>query len=241
MSDRKINTGGLENLMDVAVRNKNVPLCLKLADILVAEGGKISKKQFKKLLGLAKRVTDNKDAKDIVLACVRLGAGCGHLGSEVLKRGVFPHVDNTWPELTVAQLEDQGLGRAHTVTPLIEFLVGQGKAEAAATVAAIFPEHVDARLKFLNAATAASPSSSGAGDGVSSTQAGDSAAKAESLLSTPSSSPDPTSSSPVPSHSKTDETLACLVKQMVEDDKIQDLGRVQFTETLQWCGSVIFL
>jgi hypothetical protein len=62
MSDRKITTGGLENLMDLAVKNKNVPLCLKLTDILVSEGGKISKKQFKKLLGLAKRVSD-KDAQ----------------------------------------------------------------------------------------------------------------------------------------------------------------------------------
>ncbi len=48
--------------MDLAVKNKNVPLCLKLTDILVSEGGKISKKQFKKLLGLAKRVSD-KDAQ----------------------------------------------------------------------------------------------------------------------------------------------------------------------------------
>jgi hypothetical protein len=239
MSDRKINTGGLENLMDVAVRNRNVPLCLKLADILVAEGGQISKKQFKKLLGLAKRGVPDKEAKDIVLACVRVGAanssgGQQHLGPEVLKRCVFPHVDNTWPELMVAQLEEQGLARAHTVTPLIEFLVGQGKAEAAATVAAIFPEHVDARLKFLNASSSSSAAANGS-DGVSSTQAGDSAAAVaateaaeRSRLSTPSSSPDPVSASPAPPHNnKTDETLACLVKQMVEDDKIQDLGKAK--------------
>ena len=228
MSDRKINTGGLENLMDMAVKNKNVPLCLKLADILAAEGGKISKKQFKKVLGLAKRVPD-KEAQEIVFACVRVGTGSGHLGPEVLKRCVFPHMDNTWPELTVAQLEDQGLGRAATVTPLIEFLVGQGKAEGAAGVAGIFPEHVDSRLKFLTAASAG-------GDGVGSAQAVDLTAAEtaaaiaggggdQSLLSTPSSSPDPvnTSTSPVPS--KADETLACLVNQMVEDDKISELGK----------------
>ncbi len=39
------------------------------------------------------------------MACVRVGASCGHLGPDLLKRCVFPHVDNTWPELTVAQLE----------------------------------------------------------------------------------------------------------------------------------------
>lgn len=225
MSDRKINTGGLENLLDMAAKNKNVPLCIKLSDILVTEGGKVSKKLFKKLLGLAKRVPD-KEAKEVAFACVRLGSTSGHLTPEVLKRCIFPHMDNTWPELTVAQLEDQGLGRTATVTPLIEFLVGQGKAEAAATVAAIFPEHVDARLKFLTATTSSSEDEATAAAAAMAaeqvTAGGD-----QSQVSTPSSSsPEPLTQSTTPSsaNSKTDETLACLVKQMVEDDKISDLG-----------------
>ena len=39
--------------------------------------------------------------------------------------------------------------RVRTVTPLVEYLIGQGNTEAAATLAGIFSEHVDTKLKFL--------------------------------------------------------------------------------------------
>ncbi len=117
-------------------------------------------------------------------------------------------------------LKDLGLGREVSVSPLIEFLVGQGKAEAAATVAAIFPEHVDPRLKFLSANNANS-----IGDKAADANAA--AAKVDSATETgngdsPSVTPEPADSSP---SGQADETLACLVKQMVEDDKISDLGK----------------
>ncbi len=116
-------------------------------------------------------------------------------------------------------LKDLGLGREVSVSPLIEFLVGQGKAESAATVAAIFPEHVDPRLKFLSA-----NNTNNIGDKTADAAA---AAKVDSATETgngdsPSVSPEPADSS---SSGQADETLACLVKQMVEDDKISDLGK----------------
>merc|ERR1719273_1714129 len=83
-----------------------------------------------------------------LMPVVRLGAACGHVSPELLKKSVFPRL-RTWPELVVAQLEEAGLERAATVTPLLEWLIGQGKAEAAAAVAGIFPEHVDSKLHFL--------------------------------------------------------------------------------------------
>ncbi len=117
-------------------------------------------------------------------------------------------------------LKDLGLGREISVSPLIEFLVGQGKAEAAATVAAIFPEHVDPRLKFLSANNTNNIGDKAAAD------ANAAAAKVDSATETgngdsPSVSPEPADSS----SGQADETLACLVKQMVEDDKISDLGK----------------
>ncbi len=98
--------------------------------------------------------------------------------------------------------------------------MGQGKAEAAATVAAIFPEHVDPRLKFLSANNTNNISDKAAADAAA-------AAKVDSATETgngdsPSGSPEPADSS---SSGQADETLACLVKQMVEDDKISDLGK----------------
>jgi hypothetical protein len=118
-------------------------------------------------------------------------------------------------------LKDLGLGREVSVTPLIEFLVGQGKAESAATVAAIFPEHVDPRLKFLSA-----NNTNNIGDKAADANAA--AAKVDSATETgngdsPSVTPEPADSSS--SSGQADETLACLVKQMVEDDKISDLGK----------------
>jgi hypothetical protein len=98
--------------------------------------------------------------------------------------------------------------------------VGQGKAESAATVAAIFPEHVDPRLKFLSANNTNCIGDKAAADAA--------AAKVDSATETGnggslSASPEPADSSS--SSGQADETLACLVKQMVEDDKISDLGK----------------
>ncbi len=98
--------------------------------------------------------------------------------------------------------------------------MGQGKAESAATVAAIFPEHVDPRLKFLSA-----NNTNNIGDKATDAAA----AKVDSATETgngdsPSVTPEPADSSSS-SGGKADETLACLVKQMVEDDKISDLGK----------------
>ncbi len=107
-----------------------------------------------------------------------------------------------------------------SVSPLIEFLVGQGKAEAAATVAAIFPEHVDPRLKFLSANNTnnigdktADAAAAAKVDSATETGNGDSPSVSPELADSPSSS------------GQADETLVCLVKQMVEDDKISDLGK----------------
>ena len=57
-----------------------------------------------------------------------------YLSGEMLKRHVFPSLD-TWPELTIAQLEEYGVQRKDTVTVMIEYLVGRGDTEAASTVA----------------------------------------------------------------------------------------------------------
>ena len=119
-------------------------------------------------------------------------------------------------------LKDLGLSRQVSVTPLIEFLVGQGKAESAATVAAIFPEHVDPRLKFLSANNTNSIGDKAAADAAAAAKV-DSATETGNGDSPPSVSPEPADSSS--SSGQADETLACLVKQMVEDDKISDLGK----------------
>ena len=44
MSDRKIYSGGLTNIIDLALKNQNLALALKLSDILMAEGGKVKAK-----------------------------------------------------------------------------------------------------------------------------------------------------------------------------------------------------
>ena len=151
MSDRKIQTGGLENLVDLAIKDKNSALTMKLADILLSEGGKITKKQFKNMLVMTRK-NKRKDASEAVLNCVKIGSVSKHMTPEILKKCIFPQLD-TWPEITIAQLEDYGLERDQTVTPMIEYLIGRGETEAAATVAGIFSEHVDAKLKFLTSAT----------------------------------------------------------------------------------------
>jgi len=157
MSDRKIHTGGLESIMDVAMKNRNLSLAMRLAEITVSEGGKVTRKQFKSMLSLTRKMAlatkdvAEKSVMEHVFSCVRIGAASGHMTPEILKKWIFPLVD-TWPELTVAQLEDCGLARDKTVTPMIEYLVGRGETEAAGTVAGIFSEHVDPKLKFMTSA-----------------------------------------------------------------------------------------
>jgi len=157
MSDRKIHTGGLESIMDVAMKNRNLGLAMRLAEITMSEGGKVSKKQFKSMLSLTRKLANaTRDVAEAgvlehVFSCVRIGAASGHMTPDILKKWIFPLVD-TWPELTVAQLEEAGLPRDKTVTPMIEYLVGRGETEAAATVAGIFSEHVDPKLKFMTSA-----------------------------------------------------------------------------------------
>merc|ERR550534_669211 len=144
MADKKLLTGGLDKLVDIALKHKNFALSYKLADILLTEGGKIEEKSFCKLLKLAV----NTEAEEDVLSCARIGQKLGLLTNEVLKKQIFPNLHN-WPELVVTSLEDVGVERKATVTPLIEWLIGQGKTEAASTLAGIFSEHVDSKLKFF--------------------------------------------------------------------------------------------
>ena len=203
MSARKIHNGGLENLIDVAMKNKNLSLTVKLADILVSEGGKITKKQFKNLLSLSRKSGKQEDYEN-VFSCVKIGSVSNHMTPEVLKKFIFPMLD-TWPELSIAQLEDYGLSRDQTVTPMIEYLVGRGETESAGTVAGIFSEHVDQKLKFLTTAATAVNS-------VCNHFAG-----AEVEPEAPK-VPRPLKNS--------DETVVCLVDQLLADDKMDDLERM---------------
>lgn len=148
MAEKKLLTGGLDRMVDISIKHKNFNLGSKLAEILVSEGGKINEKNFADLLKLA---LDTKSDEDL-LSCAKIGKKLGFLTPEVLKKQVFPNIDS-WPELVVTSLEEVGVGRNETVTPMVEWLVGQGRTEAAGTVAGIFSEHVDSKLKFLTAAT----------------------------------------------------------------------------------------
>ena len=114
----------------------------------MSEGGKFQEKNFTELLKLALKTKSDED----LLTCAKIGMKLGFLTPEVLKKQVFPNIDS-WPELVVTSLEEVGVGRDVTVTPLVEWLVGQGRTEAAGTVAGIFSEHVDSKLKFLTAAS----------------------------------------------------------------------------------------
>ena len=147
MGEQKILSGGLDRLVEVAVSQKNLPLGIKLGEILVAEGGKLEEQHFNILLSLAAKSKD----EDAMFGCVRLGTSSNLITPELLKKDVFPSLES-WPELVVASLEECGLGREVTTTPMVEWLVGKGRTEAAATVAGIFQEHLDPKLKFLTAA-----------------------------------------------------------------------------------------
>ena len=147
MGEQKILSGGLDRLVEVAVGQKNLPLGIKLAEILVGEGGKLDEQHFTVLLSLAAKSKD----EDAMFACVRLGTTSGLITPELLKKEVFPSLES-WPELVVASLEECGLGREVTTTPMVEWLVGNGRTEAAATVAGIFQEHLDPKLKLFTSA-----------------------------------------------------------------------------------------
>merc|ERR1719228_2062310 len=149
MGQQRILTGGLNKLVEVAVSQKNLPLGIKLAGILVSEGGRIEEEQFCALLKLAVKTKE----AEAIMSCVRLGTTLKYVTAELLKSQIFPYLGmlGSWPEVVIANLEEAGLCRSETTTPMVEYLVGQGKTEAASTVAGIFSEHLDPKLKFLTA------------------------------------------------------------------------------------------
>merc|ERR1719220_1590643 len=144
MADKKLMSGGLDKMVDIALNYKNFALSYKLADILLSEGGKIEQRVFSDLL----KIAVNSESDEDILSCAEFGRKLGFLTGDVLKKQIFPHIEN-WPELVVTSLEEAGVGREVTVTPMVEWLIGQGKTEAAGTVAGIFSEHLDSKLKFL--------------------------------------------------------------------------------------------
>ena len=146
MAEKRLMTGGLDKMVEIALKYKNFALSYKLADILLSEGGQIEERVFSDLLKIA---VNSKSDEDI-LSCARMGNKLGFLSAEVLKKQIFPNIES-WPELVVTSLEEVEVGRDLTVTPLVEWLIGQGKTEAASTVAGIFSEHLDKKLKFLTA------------------------------------------------------------------------------------------
>ena len=49
--------------------------------------------------------SDKEIGHEELLACVKIGSKFKYLTPEMLKKHVFPCMENTWPELTIAQLE----------------------------------------------------------------------------------------------------------------------------------------
>merc|ERR1719220_1376068 len=129
MADKKLMSGGLDKMVDIALQYKNFALSYKLADILLSEGGKIEERVFSDLLKIA---VNSKSDEDI-LSCAKFGRKLGFLTADILKKQIFPNLEN-WPELVVTSLEEAEVGREVTVTPMVEWLIGQGKTEAARTV-----------------------------------------------------------------------------------------------------------
>jgi len=144
MAEKGIHKGGLDTLVNLAIGHGDVELGVKLTEMLLAEGGRIGEKQFNKMVALSRK-QPGEDCSNL-MACVKLGATCGYITPDMLKKSVFPK-QSTWPELMIAQLEEAGLDRSVTVTPLLECLIGQGRSAAAATIDGIFPEHVDIRAQ----------------------------------------------------------------------------------------------
>ena len=107
-------------MVDIAVKHKNFALSFKLIDILLSEGGSIKEKQFCDLLKLAVKTK----SEDDIISCAKIGKKLGYLSSDVLKKQIFPHI-HSWPELVVTSLEEAGVERSVTVTPLVEWLIGR--------------------------------------------------------------------------------------------------------------------
>jgi len=151
MGEQRIMTGGLNKLVELALNQKNFILSSKLSGILVSEGGRIEEEQFCALLKLAVKTKE----AEAIMSCVRLGTSLKYVTAELLKSQIFPYLGmlGSWPEVVIANLEEAGLCRSETTTPMVEYLVGQGKTEAASTVAGIFSEHLDPKLKFLTGST----------------------------------------------------------------------------------------
>jgi len=148
MGEKKVLSGGLDFLVQISLQHKNQVLSQKLIEILLGEGGMLSEEQYSSLLNLALQ----SKGEENLLNCLAIGSKLKFITADCLKKQIFPKLEN-WPELVIANLEEVGLDRSLTTTPMIEWLVGQGKTEAASVVAGIFSEHVDHKLKFLTAAS----------------------------------------------------------------------------------------
>ena len=112
MSERKIYSGGLQKLLDLALENENLTLALKLSDILAADGGKITKKQFKQMLMLSKNVEESEMKHEAMFNCIKIGNLFNYVNSGIMKKHIFPAMmdgqGSSWPELVIAQLEEYG-------------------------------------------------------------------------------------------------------------------------------------
>ena len=75
-------------------------------------------KHFCDLLKLAVKTKSDED----IISCAKLGKKLGYLTNDVLKKQIFPNIHN-WPELVITSLEEAGVERTETVTPLVEWLM----------------------------------------------------------------------------------------------------------------------
>ena len=138
MAEKKLLTDGLDKLVNISIDHNNLAQSYTLFDFLLTEGGKIKKNSFSKMLKLAV----NTESEEDILSCARIGQKLGLLTNKVLKKQIFPNLHNC-PELVVTRLEDAGVERKFTVTPMIKWLIGQGKIEDANSLAGIFLELLD--------------------------------------------------------------------------------------------------
>ena len=138
MAKKKLLTDGLDKLVNITIDHKNLAQSYTLSDFLLTEGGKIKKNSFRKMLKLAV----NTESEEGILRFARIFQRLGLLTNKVLKKQIFPNLHNC-PELVVTRLEDAGVERQFTVTPMIKWLIGQGKIEDANSLAGIFLELLD--------------------------------------------------------------------------------------------------
>ena len=104
MAEKKLMSGGLDKMVDIALKHNNFALSYKLSEILLTEGGVINEKSFGDLLKLGIRTKSDDD----ILSCAKIGHKLGFLTPEVLKKQIFPNIHN-WPELVVTSLEEVSL------------------------------------------------------------------------------------------------------------------------------------